>query len=312
MKMTYFCKQNQKVDVMGKIGIHLAVFVSSFLCVLSFNTSNAQIGREIQQRLQQRTIQAVDTMSNDHKRPGRVETPKKLDSSPSAPADTTKAINLQDLFGGGQKAKYEASYTMSHEFKVELRTQEKPNKKEEITNMNMFYGENCTMSVMEAEDKKDEIRAVMDFKNNTSIMLNDEEMTGMAFSLDGMSRFAQENAQSSKDSIPENEFTITKTGNTKMIAGYLCEEVIMESEDMTVNGWYTNDIAVNTYENMANSKFFAGVANGAPPTSEDMTGTMMESHMQEKTGNKGTFHYLVKEVIVGQTVLDITKYAFSF
>lgn len=295
---------------MRKIGVQLSVFVGALVCVLSINTTNAQIGRQIQERLQQRTIQAVDTMSSDHKRPGRVESGKKLDSSPSAPADTSKAINFQGLFGGMQKAKYESSYTMSHEFKVEMRTQEKPNKEEEITNMNMFYGENCTMSVMEAEDKKDEVRAVMDFKNNTSIMLNDDEMTGMAFSMDGMSKYAQENAETSKDSIPA--YTITRTGRTKMIAGYLCEEVIMDSEDMTVNGWYTNDLAVNTYESMANSKFFAAYSKDAPTSSEDMTGTMMESHMQEKTGNKGTFHYLVKEVIVAETVLDITKYAFSF
>ena len=309
--MTYFCTQNQKVDVMGKIGIHFAVLASSLLCVLAINTSNAQIGREIQQRLQQRTVQAVDTAATDHKRPGRVEPGKKLDSSPSAPADTTKAFNMQDLFGGMQKAKYESSYTMSHEFKVELRSQEKPNKKEEITNMNMYYGEISTMTVMVSEDKSDQSKAIMDFKNNSSLMLNDEDMTGVAFSLDGMSKFAQQNTETKQDSIPANEFTITKTGNTKMIAGYLCEEVIMESAEMKVNAWYTDDLKVDTYKSMANSTLF-GKSKSTPPSSEDMVGTMMESHMQEKTGNKGTFHYLVKEVVVGETVIDISKYSFSF
>ena len=180
---------------MGKFGIRFTVLASSLLCVLAINTSTAQIGREIQQRLQQRTVQAVDTAVTDHKRPGRVEPAKKLDSSPSAPADTSKskAMSMQDLFGGMQKATYESSYTLTHEMKVEMRSQDKPNKKEEITNMNMFYGENCTMSVVVDEKEKDQPRGLMDFKNNTTIMLNDEDMTAMAISLNGLGKFTQQN-----------------------------------------------------------------------------------------------------------------------
>ena len=291
---------------MGKFGIRFTVLASSLLCVLAINTSTAQIGREIQQRLQQRTVQAVDTAVTDHKRPGRVEPAKKLDSSPSAPADTSKskAMSMQDLFGGMQKATYESSYTLTHEMKVEMRSQDKPNKKEEITNMNMFYGENCTMSVVVDEKEKDQPRGLMDFKNNTTIMLNDEDMTAMAISLNGLGKFTQQNPETTTDG---SEYTITKTGNTKTIAGYLCEEVIMESDESKMNVWYTDDLELNMSQVIANSPLF-GKSKGAPQTPEDMTGTMLEMIMVEKTENQGRYHYLVKEVIVGDTVIDLSKY----
>jgi hypothetical protein len=42
----------------------------------------------------------------------------------------------------------------------------------------------------------------------------------------------------------------------------------------------------------------------------EMQGTMMESHMVEKTGDKGTFDYLVKEVNLVTTTLNMSDYTF--
>lgn len=285
------------------------------------NASFAQIRERIQERLKEQTEKKVEEKVlekagqqpdenqdglNDRKRPGRV-------NSFTSPSDSTrKSAPQMGMFASMQNAKYEPSYTLKQELKVEMKSQEKKNKKVEVMNMRMSYGETCFMNVLESEDKKDQSKSLIDFTNNTSIVLNDKDMSAVAISLDYMSNMVQQSAENNKDSISTDEsFTFTRTGNTKMIAGYMCEEVIMESDDMKINAWYTDDIKIDMYKGLSQSPFFVSFSKGTPEMSEEMTGTLMESHMQEKTGDQGTFDYLVKEVIIGDTIIDLSKYTFT-
>lgn len=284
---------------------------------------DAQIGERIKERIKQNTTkkvedkivnkadkktdQALDSLFKERKRPGRTSSDDK--SSEKSNSSENPGFN----FGGMGKATYESSYTLDQEFKIEIKSQEKKKKdKVEVVNMNMFYGENCYMAIVEDEDKKASPKSLMDLKNNTSIMLNDEDMSAMAMSMSFMTDMINDAVKDNQDSTDVDEnYTFTKTGKTKMIAGYSCDEYLIETDDITMDVWYTEDITIAMHQNMSDFAMFASFS--APITAASkgqLVGTMMESHMVEKTGDEGTFDYLVKEVNLNSITLNMSDYTF--
>jgi tetratricopeptide (TPR) repeat protein len=210
---------------------------------------------------------------------------------------------------GMMNASYEISYTLDQEFKVEIRTKEKKKKKEEVVNMDMFYGKGCYMMGMQDEEGRTvPMKTLMDLKNNSSLMLNDEEMTGMAISMDFMTDKISEAIENDQDSTDVN-YTFTKTGKTKMIAGYSSDEYLIETDESTMNVWYTDDITIDIHDNMSEFSMFGSFSGAMANTPKGQAaGMMMESHMVEKTGKQGTFDYIVKEVNLVPSTVNIGDY----
>lgn len=324
---------------MSRLTTKSTILLSTLLCLLLSFGANAQIGQRIKERIKQnterkiedkvvnkageKTDQALDSLFKSRKRPGRVSSKKTSTESGGNDGDNqgseageSKSNTPESSgfnFGGLMNAKYENSYTLDLEMKVEMKSQEKPKKKVETAYMDMFYGEGCYMIVFEDEDSKEASKALMDLKNNTSIVLNDEDMSGVAISMDFMTDKVNESVADYQDSsyVEGEDYTIKKTGRTKTIAGYSCEEYIIETDDMHMEAWFTDKIVVEMYQNMAEYPLFASMASMSTYGEEGpMKGTMMESHMVEKTGDKGTFDYLVKEVNQTPTTLNMSDYTF--
>ncbi len=302
---------------MARLSIKPILFFCS-LCLIASN-SNAQIGSRIKERVKQetekkvedkvvnkageKTDQALDSLFKERKRPGTIS---KDDS------DSERTANPGFNFSQMTNATYESAYTLEQEFKVEIKSQEKKKKdKVETVTMNMYYGTDCYMTIVEDAEQKTPPKTLMDLKNNTSIMLNDADMTGMAISMDFVTN-KMNDMVTSDSTETDASYTFTKTGNTKTIAGYLCEEYIIESDDTKMNVWYTDDITIQIHQSMGQYAMFGSFSNAISAASQgQLVGTMMESHMVEKTGDEGTFDYLVKEVNVKTTVMNMSDYTFS-
>jgi len=317
--------------------IRLAIKTTFFfsVCLLMATNAQAQIGSRIKERIKQETEQkvedkvvnkagdktdkALDSLFKERKRPGTItkdedesDERKRAGTITKDESDSERTANPGFNFAGITNAKYESSYTLQQEFKIEIKTQEKKKKdKVETVNMNMFYGEDCYMAIVVDEEQKTTPKNLMDLKNNTSVMLNDTDMSAMAISMDFVtSKINDAVVNDSTDA--DSEYTFTKTGNTKTIAGYLCEEYIIESDESKMNVWYTDDITIQMHQNMGQYAMFGSFSSAISEGSDGkLVGTMMESHMVEKTGDEGTFDYLVKEVKVETTVLNMGDYTFT-
>lgn len=315
--------------------IRLAIKPTLFftLCLLITTNAQSQIGSRIKQRIKEeteqkveekvvnkagdKTDQALDSLFKERKRPGTITKDEDSSDERKRPGTITKdeddnkrsaspGFNL----AGMTNATYENSYTLHQEFKIEIKTQEKKKKdKVETVNMNMFYGEDCYMAIVVDPDQKTPPKNLMDLKNNTSVMLNDADMSGMAISMDFVTNKINDAVVSD---TADSEYTFTKTGNTKTIAGYLCEEYLIESDESRMNVWYTDEITIQMHQNMNQYAMFGSFSSAISAGSDGkLVGTMMESHMVEKTGDEGTFDYVVKEVKVETTVLNMSDYTFT-
>lgn len=335
---------NQFTQVMSTLKIKSAFFACSLFCLLMASNASAQIGKRIQERIKANTEKKVedkvvdkadkksdevlDKIFKKRKRPGgsrpsgEKSSEEKLQeengseengsiengsekSSEQSENSTSSGFN----FGGMMNATYESSYELEQEFKIEITSREKPNKKEEVMTMNMHYGKNCYMMVTQDENGNETpMKTLMDLKNNSSLMLNDEDMSGMAISMDFMTDKISEAIENDQDTTDVN-YTFKKTGKTKMIAGYLSEEYFIETDENTMNIWYTDDISVSIHQNMDQFAMFGSFSGAMVNAPQGHTaGMMMESHMVEKTGKKGTFDYVVKEVNLVPSTINMSNY----
>lgn len=293
----------------------LVLFVSFVIT----NNAHAQVIERLKESVESAAKKEVENSSlHGNKRPGKVESDKSKKSltneapSPSAPAeiDTTSSPEAEN---GGlfTAAKYESSYHFAEEMQVEITSQEKKKKAPEVTNMTLSFGEKGYMNEVALEKESNSTKIILDYANNTSITLDDKNKTGMAMSLNFMTNMIAKKAE--KASEEAGNYTIVKTGNSKTIAGFFCEEYLMESDDMTMNVWLTEETVIS---GMDQAKVFATTTFGGKmniPTDENQQqmGTMMESHMVEKGGKGATYDYVVKSVNKIDLTVNMSDYEFT-
>jgi hypothetical protein len=130
----------------------------------------------------------------------------------------------------------ESDYSFSGVAVMEILNTNENGKEEDPVNFNSFLSENPDYYGMEfvdpdAKDEKEKSIIIMDHKNKATVILieNEEEKSSMAFGMDwgGMMDSYADNPENN----PLGNPTFEKTGNTKDILGYTCEEYVLNADD---------------------------------------------------------------------------------
>jgi hypothetical protein len=151
------------------------------------------------------------------------------------------AVDLGGLFGNKVDLKYNDKY----DFTSRLYMQTESYDKKDVTKMDMYmYYSSISPSIgietksitsSDGEELPVVSSMVMDGENKCFIMLTDMNGTKMGI----ISPVPDENAETEKAKAP----VITKTGNTKVIAGYKCDEYSYKDADSKTSGklWHSKD-----------------------------------------------------------------------
>ena len=130
-------------------------------------------------------------------------------------------------------------YSFTGSADMEVTSTDEKGKANDPVKMKSYLADDASYSAMEMknEDKKQKGQVVMifDFEKSASIMLmeNDGEKSSFAFGFEDVIN------DSMMDSIPDTR--LRKTGNTKKLIGYTCEEYILEDEDYIAHYWISKD-----------------------------------------------------------------------
>ncbi len=162
---------------------------------------------------------------------------------------TEKATNdaLDGMFGGGmmQPAPTESDYSFTGYMVIEVTSTDKKGKSEEPVQMQYFLSSNTDFTGLAFKDPKKKnstTTTIMDTKNQAMVILLDDEgkKSSMAMKLnyDKIQGMVDEEAEKQ---IEQPDYKITKTGNTKTILGYTCEEYLVETEDGNGQYWVTKE-----------------------------------------------------------------------
>lgn len=140
----------------------------------------------------------------------------------------------------------ESAYSFSGIAVMEIESTDEKGKASDPITFHSFLSDNPDyfgMEFIDPEYKKSKEKSViiMDHKNQATVMLmeNEEEKSSMAFAIDwGGMMEAVETADTTEDSAMDAEdVRFEKTGNTKDILGYSCEEYLVVSEDAEGSYW---------------------------------------------------------------------------
>lgn len=243
---------------MKKIILSLIVFGTVWIA----NPTHSQILKKIQNAAQTATQKATTPKSGGE------------DSNP-----------LAGMMGGMfEAAKTESVYNFSGYMVMEVTSIDKKGKSEEPTQMKYLLTKDPQYMGMVFEDPKSKETStitIMDSKNQAVVILIEDggskSSMAMKMDYDKMQGMVEEEAEKQ---TPEN-YDIQKTGNTKTILGYRCEEYVVTTEDGKGIYWVTE-------------KPIEGVSIFSPQSNPMISNKSMEKYQSLfSNAPKGTFLEMV-------------------
>ncbi|WP_186756418.1 DUF4412 domain-containing protein [Echinicola salinicaeni] len=160
--------------------------------------------------------------------------------------------------------------------------------------------EHWGMKMENPEKKNDQIAMVLDHKNKATILFMDNkdgEKTSMAYGMD-WNKMMENSSQNDMEKMEDEEFEFDKTGNTKNILGYECEEYQGENEEGTFSFWASKEVIPGFTSFFSNSNFFNSQAmrNKYPKVYNKLPeGNILETSYTSKT-DKSTSNMKTLEI----------------
>ncbi|MBY5949939.1 DUF4412 domain-containing protein [Algoriphagus marincola] len=151
-------------------------------------------------------------------------------------------MDMESIFAGiGEPVDIEDSYEFSGYMTMEIVSTDAKGKTEDPVTMKtlMTDQEYTAMEISDPEANEGLMTIVFDFKNSASVLFMDNEgqKSSFAYKFD-MSKIADEDMD---EQVEDYDVSFEKTGNTKTILGYTCDEYVVKSEDGEGHYWITQE-----------------------------------------------------------------------
>jgi hypothetical protein len=263
-------------------------------------TSNAQtwlLRRAVDRKLEHKVDSAVDKSDRDEAKTKQQADKKQSDTASAQSKGGTKATG-RGLFGAKIDIKYDDEYKFTGRIYMQMETYDKKDvlKSDYYT----YYNSNTLNAGIEMlpvdtkqGDKNVPTIFLYDNDNKCFMMLleNSGSKTGMISTLPSDSAMAAQ-AKNQKGANPEKA-TITKTGNSRVIAGYKCDEykIVDPDKDGYSNVWMTKDVKLK-----ADKKYWGKSGMPTYYNYPGFEGSMMLAMESFDKNNKTTMKMETKEI----------------
>lgn len=211
------------------------------------NAGAKELNKELEKEIDtaaQKEAQKISTKAHE-------DMEQNQDSTGQADNQQPKGINLGGLMGGKVTSKYSESYS----FKSRIYMQMEVYDKKEVSKIDyfMYFSETDPTAGFESKmiatsEDGDNVAVassfIFDGLNKSFLIMSD--MGAMKIGI--ISQVPDETDPQGQSAEDFAKTTITKTGNTRIIAGYKCEEYLMKEADSKGYGklWVTKDLKLNT------------------------------------------------------------------
>jgi len=231
------------------------------------NAVERTVTRRAEREVEKSTDRALDSV---------IDAPKSKKDKKSKKKKKDQGFNPMSMMGG--PVDYLDSYSFPLSVTMEIQEGNKASKKQ---TMLQFY----TKEAFGMKDPESTQITIMDFKNQSALMLNPKDKTGQAVSLKFMSKMMKD-VDLDETANDGDAVSFEKTGNSKQIAGYLSYEYRIVTEEGTMNIWFAPEVPFNYKDYMEGfSKLFGKKFQGAWDNSFwDTYGFMMEGENFNKKG----------------------------
>lgn len=192
-----------------------------------------------------------------------------------------------------EAAHWEDSYSFDFRSIAHITTTDKKGKVEETDMEWMISDEAFGMVMKDPKGKNPEGKIIFDYKNHSFITLSEDkgEKTGMAIAMN-----KDQLAAAIEEGVEEgtvNNGSFKKTGRTKSILGYRCEEYSFNDEETEGVMWMTTELHIEM--NRAFGMMTSGSKKKAELPENYPQGYAMEMESRDTKRNE-SHHYIVTEV----------------
>ena len=277
-----------------------SIFLLLVLVMMLPSRSNAQtwlLRRAVDRKLEHKVDSAVDKSDRDEAKTKQQADKKQSDTASAQSKGGTKATG-RGLFGAKIDIKYDDEYKFTGRIYMQMETYDKKDvlKSDYYT----YYNSNTLNAGIEMlpvdtkqGDKNVPTIFLYDNDNKCFMMLleNSGSKTGMISTLPSDSAMAAQ-TKNQKGTNPEKA-TITKTGNSRVIAGYKCDEykIVDPDKDSYSNVWMTKDVKLK-----ADKKYWGKSGMPTYYNYPGFEGSMMLAMESFDKNNKTTMKMETKEI----------------
>ena len=275
--------------------------LSLLICLLSINSLEAQLLKKLKKRVQEAT---EDVIAEKAAQKAEQEAGKAMDSlleiDPDYEANYQQQLN-QMMGSGSENIPIEESYTFQTSVTYELTMTGK--NEPSVIDYEMWFPEKegymatkvKNNSKGDSKDMPSSMLSILDDKNQAMIIIMEEQKIAQLLSMGKIKEIAEE--ENETESVNTEFNAIQKTGKTKKILGYDCEEFSSQNETNKFTFWITKELELfqkNMFFNI--SKSLGG--NTFDQVPENAKGFMMEMHFENLSNTeKGSM-----------TVIDIESF----
>lgn len=234
--------------------------------------------------------QDFNTTRNNKERGNLMDVQKSGEAAPapaSAPAESASPAETEP------SGDYQASYTFTSSVSYKIESAKNPGESQVI---DYDFGDQVIKMAATPD-----MSSIIDSKNGVMILLNNKEKTAMVMSTKAMEA-AMKQQQMNQGNKPAAK--ITKTGRTKTILGYKCEEMLIETDKKT-EVWITKDAGIDV------SNTFANMNKTSPsqiPNEAFTEGGMLMEMTGYDTAGKMEVHMLITALSKESKTVNIGSY----
>jgi NAD kinase len=265
------------------------LFLSLIALICSFQDMSAQ---SLRQRLKQKIIK--DNLEAQAERDSikAVEEGREPDPSPN----TSMNHVYLDALGLTENVDYETNYSFDAYVQMEISNYKKNGNLDDQMLYDNYVNKTKADYAMVFKDGGDQSTIIFDTKNSAMLILteSDGEKTGFATSVDpeAMADMVEEYAEEDTEEADLSLYNMKKTGKTKNILGYLCEEYLVEDEENEVRMWVSEKLGKELRKDwMRNQQTFGAMFMHAYA----LNGMVLEYDLLDKDNGKKTI-MLVTEI----------------
>ncbi|MFD2033556.1 DUF4412 domain-containing protein [Belliella marina] len=224
------------------------ILLISFLVCISFE-SQAQLGNRLKQAASRGLGNALEKrVEKEAEKIAQRQLEKTFENIYGPDMPSGGGFNIGKILEGiDANIETADSYDFTSYSVMEITSLDEKGKPSDPFQMKTYLSKDGLIAAIEIEnqDKKNnsgKTVIISDFERNASIFLieSDGKKSSLAYGYDFETLEDSSTLSNWEEEMENNDFSLKKTGNTKSIHGYKCDEYVSDSDDGTATFWITD------------------------------------------------------------------------
>jgi len=227
----------------------IVLFLSLTALIFSFQEIHSQSLRD---RVKKAVFKEPVEVKSEEDSTTEIETDDPIESS-STNFTNKVMMNAMGLTGN---VEHETEYSFDAHIQMEISEYKKNGKLDNQMLYDSYVHKEDADYAMEFSDDESKSIMIFDTKNSAMLILtnSDGEKTGFATTIDPETMAEETEAYEEDSEVDSDPFNYKKTGKTKMILGYSCDEYLMEDEASEVRMWVSEKLGKEMRKEWLNNK----------------------------------------------------------